>query len=198
MRQILNDSRASRSPRCWWRALSQKPADQAAPSPKAGGQRTRQAKSAVAAPKIEVAPETKDDGHRRPRVRSSRPTFLVKNTGGSDLVISDARPGCGCTVASFDKVIKPGAEGKVHHLRRHQVLLGPDLQVGAARLERPRARRRSTCSSRRSSSRSSTSSRSRTSASRSSRAIPTSQRRHPPLGGEDASSRPSRNPRSPT
>ena len=29
-------------------------------------------------------------------------------------MISDARPSCGCTVASFDKVIKPGAEGKVH------------------------------------------------------------------------------------
>ena len=28
-------------------------------------------------------------------------------------MITDARPGCGCTVASFDKVIKPGAEGKV-------------------------------------------------------------------------------------
>jgi hypothetical protein len=29
-------------------------------------------------------------------------------------VISDARPSCGCTVASFDRVIKPGAEGKIH------------------------------------------------------------------------------------
>jgi len=40
-------------------------------------------------------------------------TFLIKNAGGSDLIITDARPGCGCTVASFDKVIKPGEEGKV-------------------------------------------------------------------------------------
>jgi Protein of unknown function (DUF1573) len=37
----------------------------------------------------------------------------VRNNGDSDLIISDARPSCGCTVASFDKVIKPGGEGKV-------------------------------------------------------------------------------------
>ena len=66
----------------------------------------------VAAPKIEVIPETKDAGTVA-KGQVIETTFLVKNNGGSDLVISDARPGCGCTVASFDKVIKPGAEGKV-------------------------------------------------------------------------------------
>ena len=40
-------------------------------------------------------------------------TFEVKNTGTSDLQINAARPSCGCTVADFDKVIKPGATGKV-------------------------------------------------------------------------------------
>jgi hypothetical protein len=39
--------------------------------------------------------------------------FLVKNTGDADLEIIAARPGCGCTVADFDKVIKPGQTGKV-------------------------------------------------------------------------------------
>ena len=39
--------------------------------------------------------------------------FLIHNAGGSDLVITDARPSCGCTVSSFDKVVKPGADGKV-------------------------------------------------------------------------------------
>ncbi|HSS44630.1 MAG TPA: DUF1573 domain-containing protein [Thermoanaerobaculia bacterium] len=67
---------------------------------------------AVAAPKIEVTPETKDAGVV-PKGQMIESTFVVKNNGGSDLIISDARPGCGCTVASFDKVIKPGAEGKV-------------------------------------------------------------------------------------
>ncbi len=69
-------------------------------------------KAVVAAPKIEVTPETKDAG-TVPKGQVIETTFVVKNNGGSDLVISDARPGCGCTVASFDKVIKPGAEGKV-------------------------------------------------------------------------------------
>ncbi|HXA18099.1 MAG TPA: DUF1573 domain-containing protein [Thermoanaerobaculia bacterium] len=40
-------------------------------------------------------------------------SFLVKNTGDADLVITSAKPGCGCTVADFDKVIKPGETGKV-------------------------------------------------------------------------------------
>ena len=69
-------------------------------------------KAAVAAPKIEVTPETKDAGTVA-KGQVIETIFVVKNNGGSDLVISDARPGCGCTVASFDKVIKPGAEGKV-------------------------------------------------------------------------------------
>jgi hypothetical protein len=71
------------------------------------------AKAASAAPKIEVVPETKDAGTvAKGHVVDA--TFIVKNTGGTDLVISDARPSCGCTVASFDRVIKPGAEGKIH------------------------------------------------------------------------------------
>jgi hypothetical protein len=68
--------------------------------------------SAVAAPKIEVVPETKDAGTVA-KGQMIESTFIVKNNGAADLIISDARPGCGCTVASFDKVIKPGAEGKV-------------------------------------------------------------------------------------
>jgi hypothetical protein len=39
--------------------------------------------------------------------------FTVKNTGTADLEIIAARPACGCTVAEFDKVIKPGQSGKV-------------------------------------------------------------------------------------
>lgn len=70
------------------------------------------AKAAVGAPKIEVLPETKDVG-TVPKGQVIDATFVVRNNGDSDLIISDARPSCGCTVASFDKVIKPGAEGKV-------------------------------------------------------------------------------------
>jgi hypothetical protein len=38
--------------------------------------------------------------------------FKLKNTGDAPLEIF-ARPNCGCTVANFDKVIPPGAEGKI-------------------------------------------------------------------------------------
>lgn len=40
-------------------------------------------------------------------------SFVIKNTGNADLQIIAAKPGCGCTVADFDKVIKPGETGKV-------------------------------------------------------------------------------------
>ena len=39
--------------------------------------------------------------------------FIVKNSGGAVLNIRDVRPGCGCTIARFDKMILPGAEGKI-------------------------------------------------------------------------------------
>ena len=82
---------------------------------KRAGARPRRTPSrgqAVAGPKIEVNPETKDAGTVA-KGQVIETTFVVKNNGGSDLIITDARPGCGCTVASFDKVVKPGAEGKV-------------------------------------------------------------------------------------
>ena len=72
----------------------------------------KQASKPIAAPKIDVIPETRDAGTvAKGQVIDA--TFVIKNTGGSDLIITDARPGCGCTVASFDKVIKAGDEGKV-------------------------------------------------------------------------------------
>lgn len=40
-------------------------------------------------------------------------SFEIKNTGSADLEILAAKPTCGCTVADFDKVIKPGQTGKV-------------------------------------------------------------------------------------
>jgi hypothetical protein len=69
-------------------------------------------KALAAAPKMQISPETKDAGTvAKGQVVDA--VFVVKNTGGSDLIISDARPSCGCTVASFDKIIKPGGEGKI-------------------------------------------------------------------------------------
>lgn len=66
----------------------------------------------VATPKISVDPMIKDAGTvaKGDKVES---VFTVKNLGTADLVISDARPSCGCTVASFDRTIKPGQTGKI-------------------------------------------------------------------------------------
>lgn len=41
-------------------------------------------------------------------------SFKFKNVGGSDLIISQAKADCGCTVAKYtDTPVKPGNEGKV-------------------------------------------------------------------------------------
>lgn len=69
-------------------------------------------KASVPMPKIEVEPLSRDMGTVAKGDRINV-TFAVKNTGNADLVISDARPSCGCTVASFDRVIKPGQSGKI-------------------------------------------------------------------------------------
>jgi hypothetical protein len=55
-------------------------------------------------------------------------------------VISDARPSCGCTVASFDRVIKPGAEGKIHSSVDTKSFSGPiskSIMVHSNDPERP-------------------------------------------------------------
>lgn len=90
-------------------ARAQQPAPAKAAKPAAD---SKTAAKPVAAPRIDIIPETKDAG-MVPKGQVIDATFVIKNTGGSDLIITDARPGCGCTVASFDKVIKPGEEGKV-------------------------------------------------------------------------------------
>src|SRR5215471_6291754 len=38
--------------------------------------------------------------------------FTIKNSGDAPLEIF-AKPNCGCTVANYDKVIAPGATGKI-------------------------------------------------------------------------------------
>jgi hypothetical protein len=41
-------------------------------------------------------------------------SFVVRNRGNADLLITDVKPTCGCTVATYDKVISPGKEGNIH------------------------------------------------------------------------------------
>ena len=44
---------------------------------------------------------------------SIRHDFVIRNAGDAPLEITEVKPSCGCTVAEFDKVIPPGASGKV-------------------------------------------------------------------------------------
>ena len=64
------------------------------------------------APRLTIVEPVKDYG-TVPKGDKLDWAFVVKNTGDSDLQIISAKPGCGCTVADFDKVIKPGQTGKV-------------------------------------------------------------------------------------
>ena len=64
------------------------------------------------APKLVVVEDKKDLG----TVAKGEPmkhTFVLKNAGTADLLVTDVKPACGCTVSEYDKVIKPGGEGKI-------------------------------------------------------------------------------------
>jgi uncharacterized protein DUF1573 len=73
--------------------------------------KTSDAKSQKA-PRLTIVEPVKDYGVV-PKGDKLEWAFVVKNTGDADLEIIAAKPGCGCTVADFDKVIKPGETGKV-------------------------------------------------------------------------------------
>jgi hypothetical protein len=71
-----------------------------------------EAKPAGPKPVIDVAEKVKDFGQvaKGDKIKA---VFTVKNTGTVPLEINQVRPTCGCTVASYDKVIAPGGTGKV-------------------------------------------------------------------------------------
>ncbi|HEY0371865.1 MAG TPA: DUF1573 domain-containing protein [Thermoanaerobaculia bacterium] len=64
------------------------------------------------APRLTLVEPLKDFG-TVPKGEKIDWSFEVKNTGAADLEILAAKPSCGCTVADFDKIIKPGQTGKV-------------------------------------------------------------------------------------
>ena len=63
-------------------------------------------------PRLSLTEPIKDFG-TVPKGQKLDWSFEVRNTGVTDLEILAAKPACGCTVADFDKVIKPGQSGKV-------------------------------------------------------------------------------------
>lgn len=68
---------------------------------------------AASTPKIVAVEAIKDVG-KVAKSEKVKVDFEIKNTGTGELVIQDVRPTCGCTVASFDARIAPGATGKIH------------------------------------------------------------------------------------
>ncbi|MFZ2490324.1 MAG: DUF1573 domain-containing protein, partial [Thermoanaerobaculia bacterium] len=64
------------------------------------------------APKVSVVDPIKDFGTVSKGQKLDW-AFTVKNEGNKDLEILAVRPACGCTVAEFDKIIKPGQTGKI-------------------------------------------------------------------------------------
>ena len=70
------------------------------------------AKTAEKAPRLTIVQPVKDFGTVAKGEKLDW-SFEIRNTGNADLQILAAKPGCGCTVADFDKVIKPGTTGKV-------------------------------------------------------------------------------------
>lgn len=51
--------------------------------------------------------------------------FEIRNEGTAPLELTEVRPACGCTVAEYDKVIAPGATGKVHAEVKTDNFAGP-------------------------------------------------------------------------
>lgn len=92
-------------------AFAQAPAKPEAKGSEAKTDAKAEAK-AEKAPRLTIVEPVKDYG-TVPKGDKLDWAFVVKNTGDTDLQILAAKPGCGCTVADFDKVVKPGETGKV-------------------------------------------------------------------------------------
>lgn len=72
----------------------------------------KKATETARAPRLTLVEPLKDFG-TVPKGQKIDWAFEIKNTGTADLEILSAKPACGCTVADFDRVIKPGQIGKV-------------------------------------------------------------------------------------
>lgn len=77
-----------------------------------------------AKPKAVVAEPMTDAGVMAPGEKYAH-DFVIRNEGNAELVISEVRPACGCTVAEFDQTIPPGGTGKVHTVLDTSGFAGP-------------------------------------------------------------------------
>jgi hypothetical protein len=54
--------------------------------------------------------------------------FTAANSGQADLVLEEVRPGCGCTVAHWDRLIKPGEKGSIEAEIHTEHFRGPVMK----------------------------------------------------------------------
>ncbi|MFN2442464.1 MAG: DUF1573 domain-containing protein [Thermoanaerobaculia bacterium] len=80
--------------------------------------------SGAAGPKLSLVDPVKDFG-TVPKGEVLTWDFTVQNAGSTDLQILSVQPDCGCTVANFDKVIKPGQTGRIHAVVETVSFSGP-------------------------------------------------------------------------
>lgn len=88
------------------------PAPSAAPGPSAAPA-AAPAATPAAGPRIVATDSIRDVG-KVSKGEKIKLDFEIKNQGTAELVIQEVRPSCGCTVASFDAKVAPGASGKIH------------------------------------------------------------------------------------
>jgi len=97
----------------------------AAAAPYAVAQKAEKGATETAkAPRLTLVEPLKDFG-TVPKGQKIDWAFQIKNTGTADLEIISAKPACGCTVANFDKIIKPGQVGKLEAHVDTQGFAGP-------------------------------------------------------------------------
>lgn len=73
---------------------------------------TTAAESAVPQPRLMIEETVFEAGTVQPDSVIHH-AFVVKNEGDAVLNIKSVRPGCGCSVAKYDKTIAPGESGKI-------------------------------------------------------------------------------------
>jgi hypothetical protein len=95
-----------------------------------------QQSGASAGPKVSLVDAVKDFG-TVPKGETITWDFSVRNTGSTDLEILSVQPACGCTVADFDKVIKPGQTGKIHAVVDTTTFTGPIAKTIAVQTNDP-------------------------------------------------------------
>jgi len=82
-------------------------------APETAAETPAEAEEPEPAPKLVVSQTVLDLGKARKGARLAA-DFELENAGDAPLKIRSVQPACGCTVASFDNEIEPGAKGAIH------------------------------------------------------------------------------------